>query len=391
MRIHEASRVKLEFFASLILIALLILSSGCGVKPGAKGPIKIGVVLSMTGNYSQLGLQEMHSIRLFEEKLNKHGGIKGRKVQFIIEDDESDPAKASEAVSKLIKDYNVIAIIGGSSTSSTLSMKPIVEKKEIPLISLAAGTKITKPLNKWIFRVAPTNAMAIQKIFDYIKNVLKARRIAILHDRNAFGTLGSNETKSYAQKEGIQIVSVEDYGSADTDMKTQLERIERTSAQAILVWGTDPGPAIIARNIQELGIRIPHLESHGIASKEFIELAGSASNGVVFPAGRLLLPETITDPMWKDAIEKFRSEYKKKYKTEISTFAAHGYDAALIVTEALRRNSSSREALRDEIEKTKGLVGIDGVFNYTSKNHDGLSPDYLIMIKIVNGMWTPAE
>ena len=388
-------RFGIRTFVALLalLLALSLTAFGCGKqveKP--KDFYKIGAVLSTSGPAAPLGQPEQRSLQLLEDKINKEGGIDGVQVKFIIEDDESDPAKASVATTKLIKQENVLAVIGSSSTGATLAMVPVATKEKIPQVCCAAGTKITQPVNKWVFRTPPSDSMAIEKVLQYLKNNLKVTKIAILHDSNAFGTGGADELQAKAPDSGIQVVAREQYGSTDTDMTAQLTKVKQTPAQAIVVWGTNPGPASIAKNMQQLNMTIPYVGSHGIANKKFIELAGPAANGVVFPAGRLLIPSSIPSGSdWRKAVDDFSALYKKTYGMDIDTFAAHGWDAGLIITDALKRAGNDPLKLRDEIEKTDKLVGVDGVYTYSPTNHDGLKVSDLIMIKIVNGEWTEAK
>lgn len=384
---------KYVIFSACFLLSLSVFFGGCGKKEEkpvtpTKEPYKIGAVLSISGPNAPLGVPEQRSLRLYEKEINAKGGIDGHPLEIIIEDDESDPAKASTAVTKLITQMNVLAVVGSSGTGTTLAMVPIVEKEQVPLVSCAAGAQITQPVNKWVFRTPPTDTMALQKVLDYLKNTLKVTKVAVLHDANAFGTGGADALQAQAPNYGIQVIARESYGSTDTDMTGQLTKIKQTPAQALVVWGTNPGPAVVAQNMKQLGMTIPYVGSHGIANKKFIELAGAAAEGVVFPAGRLLIPSSIPKGSeWRKAVDRFAAAYKKEYQLEIDTFAAHGYDAIAIIVEALKKVGPDRAKIRDQIEKTKGFVGIDGIYNYSPTNHDGLSVDDLIMIKIVNGQW----
>lgn len=385
--------LKLSIVVMCLIVAMSFTLLGCGKKQvdESKTPYKIGVVLSATGGNAPLGTAEKNSLMMLEKQINDEGGVEGHAVRFIIEDDESDPAKASVAVNKLIKQDNVIAVIGSSGTGPTLAMVPVCEKEQIAQVCMAAGTKITHPVNKWVFRTPPSDSMAIDRVLAYLKDDLKVKKIAVLHDANAFGTGGADELAQKAPAAGIEIVARESYGSADTDMTAQLTKIKDTPAEALVVWGTNPGPAIIAKNMQQLGMKIPYIGSHGIANKKFIELAGPAAEGVVFPAGKLLVPDSITDPDWKAAVEKFAADFKAAYNLDIDTFAAHGYDAGNIIFEALKRDASDKAAVRDQIEKTKDFIGVDGSYTYSPTDHDGLNVDDLIMIKVVNGAWTQAK
>lgn len=365
--------------------------SGC-CEPQKKGAFKIGVVISLTGVAEPLGRPEKNSIELLEKKINAAGGISGRKVDFLIRDDESEPQRASQLASELLTKNKVSAIIGGSITSCTMAMIPIAERNKIPLVSCAAGTDITTPPRKWVFSVAPPSSLVVEKLLSYIQENLGKNKIALLYDATAYGATAVNELETKAQERGITLVSKESYGSADVDMTRQLRKISATDAQVLIIWGTNPGPAYIARNARDLGIDIPLIGSHGIANMDFIQLAGSAAEGVVFPAGRLLIPEAIPQgTKQKAVVEEFRSEYKKAYNEEISTFAAHGWDAALLVTEVMKRGRTNSQQLRDEIEKTRELVGVSGIFSISKTNHCGLHVEDLVMIRIENGRWTLGE
>ncbi len=347
--------------------------------------------MSLSGPAAPLGQSEQKAINLLKKQLVKEGGIDGRPVEFLIEDDESDPAKASVAANKLINQEQVSAIIGCSSTGSTLAVVPIAEKAMVPVVAMAAGTQVTRPVKKYFFSVAPSDALVIERAMIYFKNDAKVTKLAILHDANAYGQGGADQVVLAAPRYGISIVANESYGSADTDMTAQLTKIQQTAAQAVLVWGTNPGPASIAKNMQQLGVKTPFVGSSGIANKTFIDLAGAAAEGAVFPASRLILPSTIEPgSKWAKTVEEFSSAYKKEYGSDIDTFAAHGWDAANIVVDAIREAGDSRSGIRDSIEKLKDYPGADGVFTYSPTDHAGLKVSALVMVMIENSQWVEA-
>jgi branched-chain amino acid transport system substrate-binding protein len=376
--------------ALCLAVAVTLSAVGCGQQKvdTSKETYKIGAVLSLSGPAAPLGQPEQRALSLLEEQLNDGAGVDGHKVEFVIEDDESQPEKAKAAITKLINQEKVAGIIGSSTTGATLAMAPVAQSSKIPMICCAAGTKITDPVMSYVFRTPPTDSMAITKVLEYLK-AKKIAKIAILHDSNAFGTGGADELSQKAGKYGVEVVARESYGSTDTDMTAQLTKIKGSPAEAIVVWGTNPGPASIAKNMQQLGMNIPYVGSHGIANQKFIELAGEAANGVVFPAGKLLIPESIEEGSeWRTMVDDFAAEYKAKFNMDIDTFAAHGYDAGLIMTEAMKEAGIDPVMLRDQIEKTTDFVAVDGEYTYTPKDHDGLKTSDLIMILIENGKWT---
>lgn len=379
-------RALLNCFICMVFVAPMLLS-GCG-GAGKARVYKVGVLLSLSGPAAPLGQPEQRSIDLLKADLDKAGGVNGGTVEFMIEDDESDPQKANLAVTRLIEQEGAIAVIGSSTTGATLAVAPTAERKQVPVVCMAAGSKLTQPPRRWLFSVAPSDALVIRRVLIYFRDELKVKNVAVLHDSNAYGTGGADEFKSRAPSSGVNVVASESYGSADTDMTAQLTKIAQTDAQAMLVWGTNPGPASIARNMQQLGITLPFVGSSGIANRKFIELAGPAANGVVFPASRIILPSTIPSGSdWARSVERFSAEYKKKYDVDIDTFAAHGWDAGNIVLNALKSAGDDSQEIRDVIERTTRYAGADGVFTYTSKDHAGLKLDALVMVKIENGQW----
>ena len=390
---------KLTILAMVVLLAALLLAvTGCGAEEEAKKePIKIGVVLSESGANEPLGKPERNAIELYVKRLNESGGIEGHPMEVIIKDDQSDSTKAQQAAIELLEQEEVVALIGSSGTGPTLAMKQEATKRGVPHVCMAAGANIMEGDFTWIFRTPPTATEAGKKALAYISEVLKVEKVGLLYDTNPFGTDGKAVVESEAGAFGLQVVASEGYGTNDSEdtMDTHLTNIMTAKPEVILVWGTNPGPAIIAKRMKDKGINVPYIGSHGIANQQFIQLAGEAANGVVFPAGKMLIYEKVLEPGSEEYefIKDFDQAYQAEYGNPINTFAGHGWDAILIITEALKRvgADATPAELRDEIEKTEGLVGTAGIFNYSPDDHNGLSPDDLVMVKIVNSKWEPAE
>jgi branched-chain amino acid transport system substrate-binding protein len=400
--VHKKLRIGSAAVIACLLLVTGMLAAGCGKQQvsSSKSVYKIGAVLSLTGAQAALGVPEQNALKLFEKQINDQGGVEGHRVQFVIEDDQSLPANSKSMFTKLVSQEGVNAVIGTSFSGGTAAMTDEAQKDQIPLIGLSATTSLTHPVKKWTFRTPPTTQMVVERELLYIQKTLKLNKIAVLYDSGLFGTEGYETIKSLAGKYGQQVVTAESYGTTDPDMTAQLTKIKGTPAQALIVWGTGPAPSIIAKNMKQLAMTIPYLGSHGIANQTFVQLAGDAANGVVFPAGRMLVPSSIpTGSDWRNVVDKFRTDYKAAYNTEANTFAGHGWDAALIMTEAMKaaikengdQEKLSAAVIRTQIEKTKDLQGIAGAFTYTPSNHDGLKVSDLIMVKIVNGAWTQAK
>jgi len=355
----------------------------------AAEPIRIGAIFSVTGPASFLGEPERNTAKMLEEQLNREGGLLGRTVEVIVYDDESDATKAVTAVDRLIKRDRVVAVIGPSTSGSTLAILPKVEEAKIPLISCAAAKKIVEPVKRWVFKTPQSDALAVRKIYQHAKKA-GLSKMAILTASDAFGAAGREELKELATQVGLTIIGDEVFGPKDTDMTAQLTRIKGTAAQAIIVWGTNPGPAVVARNRVQLNIGLPLYMSHGVASPKFIELAGPENaEGILLPAGRLIAEGQVPPGHPQKAIlANYIKEYESRFKQPTSTFGGYAWDAIMLVAQAAKRAKSAEPAaVRDALETTRGFWGTTGEYNFSADDHNGLTEEAFVMVRITKGDW----
>jgi branched-chain amino acid transport system substrate-binding protein len=372
---------------SLLLCTVAFLLSGVTAALAAPAPIKIGGLFAVTGPPSFLGEPERNTAQMVVDEINKSGGVKGAQLQLIAYDTQGDATKAVQLANKLIKDDKVIAIIGPSTTGETMAVIPVVEKEEIPLISCAAGSKITDPVKKWVFKTAQNDGLAVTKIYEYLAKK-KLTKIAILTVSDGFGSSGREQLKAHAAKFGIDIVNDDTYGPKDTDMTAQLTKIRGSEAQAIICWGTNPGPAVIARNAKQLGIKLPLFMSHGVSSKKFIELAGDAAEGIMLPSGRVIVADVLPkSDKQKKSLMAFVNDYKKHYKVEGDHFGGHAWDAVMLLKQAMDKGASTPATVRDQLEKIKNFAGIGGIFTLSPEDHAGLTKDAFVLVEIKNKDW----
>lgn len=351
---------------------------------------KIGAIYSKTGPGSPLGEPEWNATELLEKQINDDGGINGVPIDIILADDESTPEKATEEMNRLINDENVLAVLGTTTSGPSLAMKGIAMDNEVPLISAGAAIGIVAPAeeSKWVFKTPHSDAHAVERIYMYLKDS-GMTDVAVLADSNAFGASGVEQLEALKGDYGINIVANESYNTEDADMKTQLTKINGSGAQAVIVWGTNPGPAIIAKNMKELGMTMPYIGSHGIANQSFIELAGDAAEGVVIPTGKLLFPTQIpeSDPQY-EVISSFYENYTAAYNGEPTNFGSYGFDNINLLVEALKSGATNREEIRDYLENNvKDYVGATGIFTFSPEDHNGLKADSMVLAEIRDGKW----
>ena len=356
----------------------------------ANEPIKIGSILSVTGPAAFLGDPELKTLQLYVEDINKKGGVLGRQLQLVHYDDGSDANKANGFAKRLIDDDKVDLIVGGTTTGSTMSTVPLVERAGVPFISLAGAVVIIEPVKKWVFKTPHTDRMAAEKVFEDMKK-RGITKVALFSETSGFGQSGKKETEAVAGKYGITLVANETYGPKDTDMSPQLTKIKNTAGvQAVFVFGLGQGPAIVTKNYKQLGITLPLYQSHGVASEEYIKLSGPAAEGVRLPAAALLVADKLpaSDPQ-KPVVVAYTKAFNEKWKADVSTFGGHAYDGLMLAVDAIKRAGGTDKAkVRDAIEATKGYVGTSGKVTMSATDHMGLDLSSFRMLEVKGGDWT---
>jgi len=352
-------------------------------------PIKIGSFLAITGPAAFLGDPENKTLELYIEKINAAGGVLGRKLQLIAYDSAGDAEKARTFTKRLIEQDKVDLLIGGTSTGETMAAIPLVEAAQIPFISLAGAVVIIEPVKKWVFKTPHTDRMACEKIFVDMQS-RKMSKVALITGPGGFDKSMRGECLNVAKKHGIEVIADENYGAGDTDMTAQLTKIKNTAgAQAVLNAGFGQGPAIVTKNYRQLGIALPLYQSHGVASKEFIKLAGDAAENVRLPAAALLVAESLpASDAQKTVVVNYKREYESRFKSDVSTFGGHAYDGLMMAVNALKKAGSTDKAkVRDAIEGTRGYMGTAGLVTMSAGDHMGLDLSAFRMLEVKGGNW----
>jgi branched-chain amino acid transport system substrate-binding protein len=372
----------------LVFVAAAALALVAG-RALAQQPVRIGAFLSITGPAAFLGDPENKTLELYVERLNAAGGVLGRKLQLVSYDDAGDAEKARTFAKRLIEQDKVDVIVGGSTTGTTMAVVPLVEAAQIPFLSLAGAVVIVEPVKRWVFKTPHTDRMACEKIFVDMQ-ARGVSRVALISGAGGFDKSMRAECLNVAKKHRIDIVADETYGAGDTDMTAQLTKIKSApGVQAVLNAGFGQGPAIVTKNYRQIGMSLPLYQSHGVASKEFIKLAGPAAEGVRLPAAALLVADTLpeSDPQ-KRVVLGYKREYEKRFNSEVSTFGGHAYDGLMLAIEAIKRAGSTDKAkVRDALEATRGYMGTAGVVNMSAQDHMGLDLTAFRMLEVRKGDW----
>jgi branched-chain amino acid transport system substrate-binding protein len=368
----------------------LLLSAPTGIAADETKPIKIGAIFSVTGPASFLGAPESKTAQMLVDKINAQGGVLGQKLELIIKDSSGSPEKAVSFAKQLIEEDKVLAIIGPSTSGETMQIKKLCEENQMILVSCAAADAIVNPLAKYVFKTPQKDSQAATWIYRTMKEK-GINKIAVLTGNDGFGASGKKQLEELAKTEGIEIVANEVYDKQATDLTDILTKVKGTpGVQAVVNWSIVPAQSIVAKNMKQLGMTVPLFQSHGFGNPKYVEQAGVAAEGILFPAGRLLVVDELADghPQ-KKLLTTYKKDYEAAYKENVSTFGGHAYDAILVVTEALKKaGTTDRAKVRDAIEGLHGLVGTAGIYNFSATDHTGLDLNAFEMLTVKDGKFT---
>jgi branched-chain amino acid transport system substrate-binding protein len=378
----------------LSLTGLCLLGTLCfaqiGLAADDSSPIKIGAIFSVTGPASFLGAPEAKTAQMLADKINAAGGINGRKLEVVVKDSAGTPEKAVSFAKQLIEEEKVLAIIGPSTSGETMQIKALCEENKMLLVSCAAAETIVNPVLKYVFKTPQKDSQAVQWIFRTMK-AQGISRIAVLSSTDGFGSAGKKQLEDLAKPEGMDILISETYGPQETDLTAQLTKVKSTpGVQAVVNWSIVPAQSLVCKSMKQLGLNVPLFQSHGFGNRRYVEQAGVAAEGTLFPAGRLLVVDELPDSHpQKKLLAAYKADYERLYKEDVSTFGGHAYDALMIVVEALKRaGTPDRDKVRDALENLKGYAGTAGVFNYSATDHTGLDLSAFEMLTVKDGKFT---
>lgn len=382
MRVGWAQRMGTAALAAVLAMAILAPAAPVA---GQAAPIKVAAIFAVTGPASSLGKPEQDTAHMLQTQWA--GGLGGRPVQIIAYDTETDPTKAVLLIKKAVTEDDVIAVVGGTTSPESQAMADYAMQAEVPFMSVAASTTLTVPTRRWVFQMPQRNALAAQKAMEYLA-ATGIKSFAFLYRNDDFGQDGLVAMRTFARPRGIAVVDAEPFAATDTDLTAQVVRARAKNPAAMVVWSTPPTASIAAKNIRQLGIRTPIVESHGIANRAFIQLAGPAAEGVVFPSGKLLVAGRLPagDPQ-RTLLEAYARDFEAANHYTANTFGGHAFDGLTMLADAVRHVGPDRARIRDYLEHLHGFVATGGVFNMSPDNHNGLTPSDMVLVVIQNGNW----
>ena len=375
--------------ALFILLAACVITTPLFGRSGGEAtgePIKVGAIFSVTGPVSFLGAPEGNTAEMLVEKINAEGGVDGHPIELIIKDDQADTEKTLSFAKQLIEEEQVLAIIGPSGSGNTMAIKDVCEENETILISCAAAEEIVNPLAQWVFKTPQKDSFAVQHILMTM-NDMGIKRIGMVAGSTGFGNLGIEQMKKYAPEYGIEIAIAETYSIREADFTGVLNKVKAQNVDAVVNWSVFPAQSIIPKNMAQIGFDVPLFCSHGFGNIKYVETAGEAAEGILFPCGPLLAAEDLPRThKQKKVLMEYKETYETTFGEEVSTFGGHAYDALFILVEAIEKaRSVDKYEVRAALENLKNFVGTAGIFNFSETEHNGLELDSLVMYTVKDG------
>lgn len=353
---------------SLLLFSFLFTScvqKGGNVSNNDSGStIKVGVYGDLTGQTSSFGQSTKNGIELAVEEINKAGGINGKQIELIIEDDQGRPEQAKTVVSKLINQDKVVAVLGEVASTNSLAAAPVAQEAKIPMITPSSTNPKVTEVGDYISRVCFIDPFQGSTMAKFAATTLKAKTVAILGDVNSDYSKGLTQFfEEEFTRLGGKVIAKEAYTQTDPDFKGQLTKIRDLKPDVLYVPGYYGQVGIIAKQARELGMDIPILGGDGWDSPELWKLGGDALKNAY-----------ITNHYSADnpapEIQNFVKNYKVKFNTTPDSLAALAYDSAKVLADAIKRAGGTESAkLKDAINSTKNFAGVTGTISLDEKRN----------------------
>lgn len=365
-----------KLFFSMIAIAAIAIFSVSGCNKGSGDEILIGEYGSLTGPNATFGISSTNGLKLAVEELNNAGGLLGKKVKLITYDDQGKPSEAQTVVQRLIKNDNVVAVIGEVASSNSKAGAPICQQNKIPMITPASTNPEVTAIGDYIFRVCFIDPFQATVVSKFILNTLKLKKVALLKDvKNAYSTGLADFFEKEFKNMGGEIVEVQSFSAGDKDFKAQLTSIKAKNPEAIFIPAYYTDVNLISIQAREIGLTVPLIGSDGWESEKLTEgKAKDALEGCYFSTH---VSTENPDPK----IQEFITKYKAKYNSMPDAMAFLAYDAGLILFEAMKKAGTTEpEKVKNELAKIKDFLGVTGKISI-NEQRNAVKPAVILEIK----------
>lgn len=354
-----------KVFLSIVLVLTLVALTACGggsKDSGGGDKLIIAAANPMTGDSAQFGDMKAKAIQLAIDEVNAEGGIDGKLVELIAEDDTGNPKEAPNVAQKIAGNNNILAVVGHWNSSCTLAARGIYEAAGIPVITDSVNKQITDGTTPHLFRISLTDTTQALNLAEYAYNVMGKRKAAILFTANDFGTGLKNDFTEQFEKLGGEVVASETYFEGQSkDFSPQLTKIKGQAPDVMFVAGYYVETALIAQQAIPVGLDVPMIGTEGISSDELVKLGGEAVEGIRFAA---FFHKDVEFPGTKEFVESFRAKYNK----EPDNYTALAYDSAKLILQGMKENGATREGITKYLNEVKDFPGVAGPISFVDND-----------------------
>jgi len=385
---------KLATSASVVVLALTACGGASGNASGSgkdKGPIQIGQIASLTGNYTPLGTNDKFGAAQAVKEINDAGGLLGgRMLQITVKDDETKPDQAVIAFNDLVA-AGAAAVVGSSFSNSSLAVIPQAERKKVVYVSTAAADEQVGPVRQYAFMTPPTAGAVAEQLLRYFK-AQGMTKMAVAYDtQSAFAQTGWKKMSSLADKYGVTFTDKESFETTTTSFSSVFTHVRSSGAQGLMVWATGAPGVIITKQFAAAGLKIPLVMSHAEASTLYTKPAGSAANGVIVASSLGVIGPDLPSSKVKDVALKMAAPFQLANGYYPPQFALDGYSAVRLIAAAITKANSADPQKIQQAMQNVSLETPEGEYKYSATDHAGLNVDDVAITVVKNGAFTLTE
>ncbi|HKF78811.1 MAG TPA: ABC transporter substrate-binding protein [Candidatus Dormibacteraeota bacterium] len=376
------------------LLVFLVVAAACAggggttSTPAATGPIKIGLLTSLTGNYAPLGTNDRLAAVQVVDALNSAGGINGRKIDLDIVDDGSDPNQTVVQLTKLADD-GVIALEGPPQSTAELAIQSIVNQKKLPDVSVGAADQQVIPVTPYMWQTTPLSSQVATACLKFLQQQGKTKLAMLTDTKNAYAVAGHDEAKQRLGQYGLTLVDDESFETTQTNFGPQIARIKAAAPDFLLVWATGAPPVVITKQWAAASTGIPLMMTAAEASTLYLQPSGAAAEGVYVEASLGVLGQSLpTSNRYRKLIDDFAGPFQLSNSYYPPQFAWDSMLAMTFLIDAIKRKGATSEGIRAGLNSIN-LDTPEGHYVYTAQKHYGLPDSSSLMSQVKNGQFVP--
>jgi ABC-type branched-chain amino acid transport systems, periplasmic component len=380
-----------RFVPVLVCLTIAATATGCGSDSGDSnnGPIKIGLIVSLTGNYTPLGSEDKKAVELAVEQINAKGGLLGRKVELVQRDDKTAPDQGIVAFNQIKGEID--ALIGPVFSNSALAVEPLAQREKMPYLSLAPAEEQVQPIKSYVFVVPALSSMYAERYLQYIQ-AQGIKKIAVAADtKSAYSVAGHKSMIELAGKYGVQVVVDEPYETSASDFSAMFTHVKNSDAEALVFWGSGAPGVTAAKQYAASGLKVPLFLTGSQASKLWLEPMGAQAEGMIVQSAIGVVGDQLPDSPQKQIIEQMAKPYQEKYGYLPPQFAQDGYSASLLLFEAIKKAGTTDKAKVQQALEKMDLLTPNGRFRYSPTDHSGLKPEFISINEVKDGKFVVTD